>query len=143
MQSTYTYLILILVALSAYIAGILTPIPVQFKATPEKQVKESVLDSLTYPESARFKNISYYSYRKDMQGREIGFFCGEVSDFNHEKPNTYKCFIVRTLKHDNGNMDISIPMIPKTDDMQAQKEFNTLWNKRCHKYKKNNNTFIE
>lgn len=131
MKHIYSYLIVFLIALVSYIGGLLTPVSSHNKMEPEVRVKESVLDLLAYPSAASFRNMTYHSFRSDSHGREIGFYCGEVFGFENELPYGFKRFFVRTLKHSNGDIDISIPMAEKIDDMLSQDEFDRLWETRC------------
>nr|WP_282559926.1 hypothetical protein [Providencia rettgeri] len=131
MKHIYSYLIVFLIALVSYIGGLLTPVSSHSKMEPEARAKESVLDLLAYPAAASFRNMTYHSFRSDSHGREIGFYCGEVFGFENELPYGFKRFFVRTLKHSNGDIDISIPMAEKIDDMLSQDEFDSLWETRC------------
>lgn len=136
MRHTYRYLIIFLIVLFSYIGGLLTPISSHSKLEPEIRVKESVLDLLSYPTAASFRNISYHTFRNDSHGREIGFYCGEVFGFKNELPYGFKRFFVRTLKHSDRYTEISIPIAEKIDDMLSQDEFDKLWEMHCTK--KNN-----
>ncbi|HHN8583697.1 TPA: hypothetical protein ACRR2I_004234 [Providencia rettgeri] len=133
MNQIYSYLVIFLVALVSYIGGLLTPVSSHSKLEPEALVKESVLDLLSYPAAASFRNMSYYNFRNDSHGREMGFYCGEVFGFKNELPYGFKRFFVRTLKHPDGDIDISIPMAEKIDDMLSQDEFDRLWDIHCVK----------
>lgn len=133
MKHIYSYLVIFLIALFSYIGGLLTSVSFHCKMEPEAHIKEYVLDLLAYPTAASFRNMTYHSFRRDSHGREIGFYCGEVFGFKNELPYGFKRFFVRTLKHINGDIEISIPMAEKIDDMLSQNEFDRLWEIRCIK----------
>lgn len=133
MNRQYYYLSIVFIALISFVCGFLTPISSNNNIEPEILIKESVLDLLAYPKAASFRNISYHRVKKGSDGREIGFYCGEVFGFENELPYGYKRFFVTTLKQSNGDMNISIPIAEKIDDLLSQKEFDELWNIRCVK----------
>lgn len=133
MKHTHYYLVVFFISLIPFISGLLTPITFSNNIEPEVLIKESVLDLLAYPKAAIFRNMSYHSVKKEPDGREIGFYCGEVFGFENELPYGFKRFFVTTLKQSNGDMNISIPIAEKVDDMLSQKEFDELWKTRCIK----------
>lgn len=126
-------LVLLLVAGCAYIAGIMTEITLDPELDTESRVKSSVEDFLAYPSAANYKNFHYYVSKKNDEGEETGYYCGEVFGFENELPHGYKRFIVRLHKNKVGKVMISIPFVDKVDNITPPEQFNAVWERYCHR----------
>ncbi|HBO22822.1 MAG TPA: hypothetical protein DD649_08055 [Providencia sp.] len=126
-------LVLILVAGCAYIAGIMTEVSLESEYDTESKVKSSVEDFLAYPGVANYKNVKYYVLTKSEEGEETGYYCGEVFGFEHELPHGYKRFIIRLHKNRMGKVMVSIPFVEKIDDIIPAEQFESVWNRYCHR----------
>ncbi|MEQ4675394.1 hypothetical protein ABN063_12575 [Providencia vermicola] len=126
-------LVLLLVAGCAYIAGIMTEVTIDPELDTDSRVRSSVEDFLAYPSAATYKNVKYYILTKSDEGEETGYYCGEVFGFENELPHGYKRFIVRLHKNKTGKVMISIPFVEKTDDIIPPEQFESVWERYCHR----------
>ncbi|EKT57327.1 hypothetical protein [Providencia sneebia] len=122
-------LIIVLLIGSSFLFGIM----VNYTPKPDliNQVKYSVIDYLSYPESASFKNIKYNFVRETSDKGELGYVCGEVFRVKDERLEGYKKFAVKVYNNPNGRMDLSIPLV-EGDDSLPLSVVNSLWNKYCN-----------
>lgn len=124
-------LVLLLVAISAYIAGIMTDITTSSEMDTKNKVESSVEDYLAYPGTAQYRNMSYHILNRNADGEEIGYFCGEVFEFKDELPYGFKRFIVRTHINKMGKTVVSIPFVEDIGDILLPEEFNSVWSRNC------------
>lgn len=124
-----SFLVIVLIAGSAFIAGILTNYTPDLDIVAKSQ--KAVEDFLAYPKTAEYKNVKYHEIRETLDHGTLGYVCGEVLIFTNQNNYNFKQFIVKTYLHQDGRNVVSIPLIDRDNKEFPDNDFNIIWNKYC------------
>ncbi|MFP4972206.1 hypothetical protein ACLFLE_12470 [Providencia vermicola] len=122
-------LTIVLIVGGAFLLGVIF----NYKPQPDliKSVKYSVVDYLSYPESAAFRNIKYNFTRATTDKGEVGYVCGEVLRVKNAKIEGYKRFTVKVYKNQDGRTVLSIPLVEGDYDLLPLSVMESLWKRYC------------
>ncbi|APC12793.1 MULTISPECIES: hypothetical protein [Providencia] len=126
----FSFLVVGLIAGASFIGGVAS------NYTPDLDIIEksqkAVEDFLVDPKTAEYKNVKYHEIRETLDHGMLGYVCGEVLIFTSQTPYSFKRFIVKTYRHDDGRNVVSIPIIDDKDKEFPNDDFNIIWGKYCN-----------